>query len=445
MHAVSEVALGLDGWWGKRGIRNEDALRDLYALYDGEALNVSFRELTGPLAADDGTHSLFPYPARLIRHIPRFLLHSGLVAEPDAEIIDPFCGSGTVLVEAQSSGRASFGIDSNPVAALVSRAKTMPTDTADFLSLTDGVVNRAKRARSGMLPPDFVRKWYTGPAISALARLSLSIEGRKDNSSYDLLRVVFALTCRDLSRRDPRIPVPVLSDHNGQVTTSDVWNLFTKHASRTAQRVARLPRNAAPASVAFGDSRASSAWSRSHTASPSVMVTSPPYGAAQKYVRSTSLEAAWLGFTASNGTMELERASIGRDRLPQSERNWDLHSLGDENLREFLNRVRDRNPLRSDIYANYFADMKRSFSQAAAHTSSLEKIVMIAGTNIVTGEHLDTHAHLADIIEALGFKRTLVLKDEIRGRTLMTTRRNGHKPASAEYVYFFEKRAEPLS
>jgi DNA modification methylase len=68
-------------------------------------------------------HSIHPYPAKFIPEIPRELIK--LYAPPKGTcILDPFCGSGTTLVEAQSSGYESIGIDLNPIACLISRVKT---------------------------------------------------------------------------------------------------------------------------------------------------------------------------------------------------------------------------------------------------------------------------------------------------------------------------------
>ena len=39
-------------------------------------------------------------------------------------LVDPFCGSGTVLVEARAAGLRAIGVDLNPLAVLVARAKT---------------------------------------------------------------------------------------------------------------------------------------------------------------------------------------------------------------------------------------------------------------------------------------------------------------------------------
>ncbi len=45
---------------------------------------------------------------------------------PRATVLDPFCGSGTTLLEAKLSGRRSIGIDLNPLGAALARAKLQP-------------------------------------------------------------------------------------------------------------------------------------------------------------------------------------------------------------------------------------------------------------------------------------------------------------------------------
>ena len=51
-------------------------------------------------------------------------------------ILDPFCGSGSIMVGAAQQGRASVGIDVNPLAAFVSRVKLSPLADVDVLAAT---------------------------------------------------------------------------------------------------------------------------------------------------------------------------------------------------------------------------------------------------------------------------------------------------------------------
>src|SRR5204862_6332468 len=50
----------------------------------------------------------------------------GRHTEPGDCVLDCFCGSGTLLVEAAISGRSAIGSDVDPVAAFVSRVKVKP-------------------------------------------------------------------------------------------------------------------------------------------------------------------------------------------------------------------------------------------------------------------------------------------------------------------------------
>ncbi|WP_158675333.1 DNA methyltransferase [Thiohalobacter thiocyanaticus] len=66
------------------------------------------------------------HPCRFVAQIPATLI--GLLTDPGDTVLDPFCGSGTAIVEAQRLGRIATGIDINPVAGLVAKSKLHPVD-----------------------------------------------------------------------------------------------------------------------------------------------------------------------------------------------------------------------------------------------------------------------------------------------------------------------------
>ena len=68
------------------------------------------------------THGLHPYPAKFIPQIPNALIQE--LSSVGDVVCDIFCGSGTTLVEALLLKRHAVGIDANPLACLITRAKT---------------------------------------------------------------------------------------------------------------------------------------------------------------------------------------------------------------------------------------------------------------------------------------------------------------------------------
>jgi site-specific DNA-methyltransferase (cytosine-N4-specific) len=71
---------------------------------------------------DNLTHQIHPYPAKFIPQIPRNLILE--LSQKGDVVADIFCGSGTTLVEAIVNQRNAIGIDANPIACLISEAKT---------------------------------------------------------------------------------------------------------------------------------------------------------------------------------------------------------------------------------------------------------------------------------------------------------------------------------
>lgn len=112
-------------------------------------------------AAESLTHPFHSYPARLHPGTARILID--IVADGGGRgrtIVDPFCGSGTTLVEARAAGCRAAGVDLNPLAVMVARAKTWTAPPRRRKALRDighqisGLVLDAGRAarRAGYEP-----------------------------------------------------------------------------------------------------------------------------------------------------------------------------------------------------------------------------------------------------------------------------------------------------
>lgn len=96
------------------------------------------------------THSIHPYPAKFIPQIPNALIQE--LSSVGDTVLDIFCGSGTTLVEAQLLKRHSIGIDANPIACLISRAKVARISAQEAQPLFD-LISRAEAMAEDFAEP----------------------------------------------------------------------------------------------------------------------------------------------------------------------------------------------------------------------------------------------------------------------------------------------------
>jgi len=266
-------------------------------------------------AAHDWYRFVLSFPPHLIR---KYAERFGL--SPGATVLDPFCGTGTTLVECKKLGMASIGIERNPMAWFASRVKV-----------------------SWKIDPDALMSHAMEVAADAVGQLES--EGLSDESTLPLfsshrpdhlkLRELNA-DSHGLLLRDSISPLPLhktlvlieslgrhrsaeLSDHEilalARAIVSDISNLHFGpevgvgppktdaavvsswlNCVRTMAADLRRLKNLADtrSTVYLADAREVTA-----TVAPAVVdavITSPPYPNEKDYTRTTRLESVILGF-----------------------------------------------------------------------------------------------------------------------------------------------------
>lgn len=424
-----------------------DRIDTLLAEYRGKKrpIAVSFRDIVPWLKIGErATHYLHSYPAKLLPHIAHFFLASERMCRRDGLVLDPFGGSGTVGVEACLSGRAAAYADTNPLARLITEAKLCPVPRAELDSAFERVSQRYAAARTGRHPAVVnVHKWFQPPVIRSLARIKAAIDQEASSDLRKVLQATFSATVRRVSNADPRLSVPVLLKEGlATLTPADVWRRFTDQYRANVRRIEELA-DLCPVPIrlmcAGEDARRIHIASGGRLPSNSVdlVITSPPYAGAQKYIRASSLSLGWLGLAEEGQLKPLENATIGREHLPGlGQRKVDT-SVAKANA--VISRIRRRNPLRAAICATYLNEMEEVFKEVHQVLCPGGKLVLVIGNNAVCGQEFLSSDYLREMIEALGFRLELALIDEIRSRGLMTKRNRTASVITREWVLVFQK------
>ncbi|MBV6578810.1 hypothetical protein JL978_17880, partial [Acinetobacter baumannii] len=169
-----------------------------------------------------------------------------------------------------------------------------------------------------------------------------------------------------------------------------------------------------------------------------LIITSPPYGSAQKYIRSSSLSLNWLGFVSPKELRSLEEKSIGREHLitePLCLKAGDLP----ENYNNLIERIAKTNKSRARITQKYLIEMEQVAQELSRILAPNGRIIFVLGNNQVCGETLRNDEFMTYCFKKYGLRLKLVLIDDIKSRGLMTKRNRTASIISRETVLVFEK------
>lgn len=163
------------------------------------------------------THGFHSYPAKFTPQIVNKYLN--LYCKQGFNILDPFCGSGTTLVEGVLNGLNSVGIDLNPIAYIISRAKTNKYSSQDIQIIRNFISELLPSFDKNLfyentvfyeekvIIPDFPNRdhWFEENISYDLALLKKKIDKLSNVNVRDLLYCAFSKIIVKVSNQDSEV------------------------------------------------------------------------------------------------------------------------------------------------------------------------------------------------------------------------------------------------
>ena len=396
------------------------------------------RERNRLLADDRPIHDWYrfvlSFPPHLVRdYIERFNLSDG------ATVLDPFCGTGTTLVEAKKLGLASVGIEALPMSAFAAATKLdwSPNGSAlrrdaDAIAAQAGAALERAASPLRTLPAEQQRLLLRDsisplPLHKALV-LRDAIDGARSPHA-DHLRLALA---RELPTTIGNLrfgPEVGLGERKEDVDAVGAWRRRVETFALDLDDLHNA--GDAPASVVRGDSRDAAALLPAR--SVDCVITSPPYPNEKDYTRAVRLESVILGLLSDRhdlrGTKQTLLRSNSRGVYKGDDDDaWiaahpEIQALADE-----IEQTRIEQGKTSGFERMYHRVARLYFGGMARHLASLRGVLKPgAQLAYVVGDQasylrvmIRTADLLADIASGLGYE--VVGKDLFRTRAATATR-----------------------
>lgn len=394
----------------------EHALKDISYIRQVEIGERNFLTLQGelefssPNASDKrqgtrySTHGLHEYKGKYNPQIVKGALDFMGIQEGSL-IFDPFCGSGTTMVECVHHGYRSIGIDINPMAVFISNTKirSIGLNTDYVKNLVDEIVDAGveyvipETTGEEAARINYLKRWIPIETLNTLEGLkALSVNEEPDVANFlkltisDLIREYSNQEPSDLRIRKRKTPFP---------TTSflDAWkNNINKYLEsiKGVQAIRKFDINSGCAKLC--DVRSSCLGL--HESGFDAILTSPPYATALPYIDTQRISLVWLDFCPPEEIMSLESILIGsREFVSNEKKKWLVEmSNGRVPLPEKINDIIDelsaglqpsdgfRKQAVPVLLYRYFVDMKYMFVNTLTVTRKGGKFGLIVGKNKTT-------------------------------------------------------------
>ena len=365
------------------------------------------------------THGIHPYPAMMIPQVAaRLISRYGVAGDV---LLDPYCGTGTSLLEAKLAGMDAVGTDLNPLARLIASIKTTELDVgklakhidrfdalaqetaADSTEANGTVADKAAISKNGELKiPDFpnIDYWFAEEVQYDLAVISHFIDSVADSEIANFFKVAFSQTIRECSwTKNSEFKLVRMKDEQRERFEPDAYGTMAEILRRN-HRAMRDLSEVSPGGVAKVCSFDTVEGIPDNVIPPEsvdLVVTSPPYGDSRTtvaYGQFSRLSNQWLGFHEAS---RLDNDLMG-GRGVSHETLFGVPAV-DSTVAEIA-RV---DPKRAGEVVSFFADYQKSIRNVAQVVKPGGTTCYVVGNRTVKGVQIPTDEITASFFEANGF------------------------------------------
>ena len=375
------------------------------------------------------THGLHLYPAKMVPQIAREVI--GKLSKPSDVVLDPFCGSGGVLVESLVSNRKSLGIDINDLALLLARAKTTYISTSKIHQALRLIIDSAKRKSKKVLEPDQklslekipnLYHWFKPYVAESLQILRKEIESIQDKELQEFLLACFSATMYSVSNiRKNDNPYFIRILHTEELA---------KHKPRVFEQFAKVVKQNAKALKSLSRIDRETTWAKTFKASAkelisfvgkeaaNLIVTSPPYGEEKNtmdYSRFSKLSLYWLGL--DNEYVKTMRTKA----LGARPREWEGEDIPSRTLVERLLEVAERSKRRAEDVYSFFYDFQSCLKQMFDSLKQDSYCCIVMGDRTASRISIPNSKITSELCESIGYVPVELLKRKMYMRTLRSS------------------------
>lgn len=240
-------------------------------------------------------------------------------------VLDPFCGSGTVLVEAMAAGRTAVGVDASPLAVLIARVRSSVLDEAgrDRLVESAGQIatEAAERARKRVRPE--IPAWARHETSRFLPHVALELLGLRElvaGTAEDAVGIALRICLSSLLVKFMRQP-ELHREAPQRIGRGVPSKFFAGRAQELARSLAalaqRVPAGTPVPQVHLGDARA---LDPVPDRSIDLILSSPPYAGTYDYAEHHDVRFLWLGLPRE----DFDRVQVGArtEELGSPSKRW---------------------------------------------------------------------------------------------------------------------------
>jgi hypothetical protein len=368
-------------------------------------------------------HGLHEYKGKFNPQVPKAILNI-FGMRTGQRVLDPFCGSGTSLVEASHLGLSATGTDINPLAVFIANAKlaSLQTDPDELRKAAHVVLStRSLKKFDSSARGVYLESWFDKHIFHEIERLKFGIS-KLDASVGQILAVCVSNLLRDYSQQDPmdlRI-----RRRSSAIPEQPIAKAFADQVETYANRISL----ARVAGVSPYSGQAILLDSRDLSKrldlknSFDCAVTSPPYAMALPYIDTQRLSLVWLSLADPSSLAPLESSLVGSREYRGIERKTisaallgNINQLPSSEAKfcmQLLNALSDTDGFRRravpTLLYRYFSGMACSFRGVRSTMKKKAPYALVVGSNhtVLGGQRfdIDTPRHLASIAEMNGWR-----------------------------------------